>query len=377
MTRKQRVPIAVFTGNRSEYGLLRKLVKEIELDSRFELQLITSGSHLSEVQGRTVKEIEADGIKPKASVLLSLDADPQPSMAFLTAEALLKISEVLAVLRPKFLIVLGDRYETFAAASAAHLTGIEVVHLHGGETTEGAVDNKLRHAITQLSTWHFTAAEEYKERVVLMGHSSENVFNVGPMAIDQLINRKSISKSEFETLTGYAFNEKNLLVTYHSETLSSDRGLLGLTALLKALERVECNILFTHPNPDEGGSLILERIYDFMKTHSHRSFVFPSLGADLYVPSLYLFDVMVGNSSSGIIEAPITGLPVVNIGDRQSGRLRYGNVVDARADWEDIFLKINTCLALDRQNSRRDSFETFKSPTKEIMQWLVRETIDL
>ena len=377
MARKSALPIAIFTGNRSEYGLLKDLIRRVELDDRFELQLIVSGSHLSESQGKSVQEIEADGIKSKAAIELSLDINPQPSMAFLAAEVLSKISETLAILKPRFLIVLGDRYETFAAAAAAHLTGIEVVHLHGGETTDGAIDDKLRHAITQLSTWHFTAAEKYREKVICMGHSAEKVFNIGPMAIDQLKNKKDVSRSNFEALTGYSFGEKNLLVTYHSETLAADKGLTGCNALLKALERIECNILFTHPNPDDGGDLILERICEFREAYPHRSFIIPSLGARLYIPALYLFDVMVGNSSSGIIEAPITGLPVVNIGDRQSGRLRYGNVVDAKADSEDIFFKVNSCLTLDQQKTRKDSFKSFKSPAGEIMRWLIRKTIDI
>ena len=371
------IKVAVFTGNRSEYGLLRKLIKEIEDDHRFKLQLIVSGGHLSNDQGKTINEIEADGVIPAALIRLSMDGEPPPTMACLTGEALSGVGKTLESLDPKFLIVLGDRYETFAAAAAAHLQGVKVVHLHGGETTEGALDEKLRHAITQLGTWHFTAAEEYRERVIRMGHSPENVFNVGPMAIDQLLEVEEISRHDFEALTGYTFGKKNLLVTYHSETLSEDKGAKGCDALLKALERVDCNILFTHPNPDDGGRLILSRIEEFSRLNPRERTIVPSLGASLYIPALYLFDCMVGNSSSGIIEAPLTGLPVVNIGDRQRGRLRYGPVLDASTDLDDIALKIHACLDIDRQASRDVSTERLKSPATEIMHWLITETMPI
>ena len=234
--------IAVFTGSRAEYGLLKHLIKLISDDADLELQLIVSGSHLSKRYGYTITEIEADGIHPAALIPLSLDESLQTSMALLTAEALSGVSQSLDDLNPKILIILGDRYEAFAAASAAHLQGIPVCHLHGGESTYGAVDDRLRHAISQLSTWHFTAAKQYQDRVIAMGHSSESVFNVGPMVLDGLSTLNGATRFQFETQTGYRFGSNNLLVTYHPETLLFDRGVGGFKIFLKALEGLSCHI---------------------------------------------------------------------------------------------------------------------------------------
>ena len=219
--------IAVFTGSRAEYGLMRHLVASIAAEPCLRLQLIVSGSHLSACHGGTLTEIKADGHEAAALVPLSLDQKPPPSMAALTGEALDGIAQALERLQPERLILLGDRYEAFAAAAAAHLLGIDVVHLHGGETTEGAVDDRLRHAITQLSSWHFTAAEPYRQRVIAMGHSAKQVFNVGPMVLDGLLAEPNANRADFERSTGFQFGKRNLLITYHPETLLSDRGMGG------------------------------------------------------------------------------------------------------------------------------------------------------
>ena len=225
--------IAVFTGTRAEYGLLRHLIAAISVDPSLNLKLIVSGSHLSASHGSTLAEIEADGHKPAAMVELTLDKSPPPSMAFLSAQAMTGVAEVLERLEPELLILLGDRYEAFAAAAAAHLIGIQVAHLHGGETTLGAVDDRLRHAITQLSTWHFTAAEPYRQRVIAMGHPPERVFNVGPMVLDGLSGAPRAFRNAFEQSTGFSFGSRNVLITYHPETLLADRGIAGFKALLK------------------------------------------------------------------------------------------------------------------------------------------------
>jgi UDP-hydrolysing UDP-N-acetyl-D-glucosamine 2-epimerase len=326
--------IALFTGSRAEYGLLRYLIRAIEAEPALALQLIVSGSHLSARHGSTVAEIEADGIPIAACVPLSLDATPEPSMAALTAEALAGVGEALQELKPELLILLGDRYEAFAAAAAAHLQGIPVAHLHGGETTEGAVDDRLRHAITQLSHWHFTAAEPYRQRVIAMGQPPERVFNVGPMVLDGLLAAPPACCHSFEQSTGFRFGERNLLVTYHPETLLPDRGVAGFEALLTALEQVPCHVLFTHPSADAGSEPLLQRLQAFVARHPHRCWAVPSLGQERYLAALQLFDAMAGNSSSGVIEAPLVGMPVLNIGGRQAGRLRFGVVYDAPADPE-------------------------------------------
>ena len=367
--------IAVFTGSRAEYGLLRHLIAAIDADPGLALQLIVSGSHLSERHGRTVVEIESDGLHPAALVPLSLEATRPPSMAALSAEALVGVGQALERLQPQLLILLGDRYEAFAAAAAAHLLGIPIAHLHGGESTGGAVDDRLRHAITQLSTWHFTAAEPYRQRVIAMGHPPEQVWNVGPMVLDGLLAAPPASRSNFEQATGFRFGYRNLLITYHPETLLPDRGVEGFEALLAALEHVPCQVLFTHPNADAGSEALLPRLQAFVERHPDRSWALPSLGQQRYLAALQLFEAMAGNSSSGVIEAPLLGMPVLNIGGRQAGRLRLGCVYDVPPDPEAIAAGLEQVLAAgQRAGWPRPRPHLGSAPSVAILAWLRSES---
>ena len=338
--------IAVFTGSRSEYGLLRSLIKAISHEPDLSLQLIVGGSHLSQSLGFTVNEIEHDGFLPSALIPISHDTNNLQSMATLTSEALFGTGQALEELKPDLLILLGDRFETFAAASASHLLGIPVVHIHGGETTIGAIDDRLRHAITQLSSWHFTSADVYRQRVIAMGHPSQNVFNVGPMVIDGLINSTDISRHEFESRFNYRFGARNLLVTYHPETLSSDFGISSFEVFLDALACMDCHILFTQPNADTGSTKIRDLISCFVSNHNERSWFVDSLGHENYLHALRLFEAMAGNSSSGIIEAPLLGMPVLNLGNRQLGRYRFGTVIDVSPQPNLSLLALDTVLEL-------------------------------
>jgi len=366
--------IAVFTGSRAEYGLLRHLIAAIAAAPGLNLQLIVSGSHLSASHGGTFAEIEADGHQPAALVPLALDQSPPLSMAALSAEVLAGLAQALEALQPERLILLGDRYEAFAAATAAHLQGIPVVHLHGGETTQGAVDDRLRHAITQLSTWHFTGAEPYRQRVIAMGHPPEHVFNVGPMVLDGLLAAPPASRSAFEQATGYRFGSRNLLITYHPETLLEDRGVAGFGALLQALEGVHCHVLFTHPNADAGRDRLLTVLEAFVKRHPKRSWAVPSLGQQRYLTALQLFEAMAGNSSSGVIEAPLLGMPVLNVGDRQTGRLRHGCVLDVPADLRSLERGLEQVLEAGRRSTwPRQRPQPASAPTQAIMAWLRTE----
>jgi UDP-hydrolysing UDP-N-acetyl-D-glucosamine 2-epimerase len=367
-------PIAVFTGSRAEYGLLRHLVRAIDAEPTLSLQMIVSGSHLSRGHGATINEIEADGIPIAARIPLSLDTIPVPSMAALSAEAMAGVNEALERLLPQMLIVLGDRYESFAAAAAAHLHGIQIVHIHGGEATEGAMDDRLRHAITQLSRWHFTAAEPYRKRVIAMGQPEERVFNVGPMVLDGLLKAPVAERSNFERSTGYRFAEKNLLVTYHPETLLPDRGVAGFEYLLKALEQISCNVLFTNPNADVGGDLLLQLVQTFCESHPRRSWQIPSLGQERYLEALQLFQAMAGNSSSGIIEAPLLGIPVLNIGKRQAGRLRHGHVIEVAPNYKAIYDGLGIVLG-EGKWVRQEQIQTAncEPPSSLIVKWIVSE----
>ena len=364
-------PIAVFTGSRAEYGLMRHLIAVIAADPGLHLQLIVSGSHLSSSHGRTLAEIEADGHQPAALVPLALDQTPPASMAALSAEALAGVAQVLEGLQPELLLLLGDRYEAFAAAAAAHLMGIPVVHLHGGETTQGAVDDRLRHAITQLSTWHFTAAEPYRQRVIAMGHPPERVFNVGPMVLDGLLAAPPATRTAFEQSTGYRFGSRNLLITYHPETLLADRGVAGFKTLLQALEATPCHVLFTYPNADAGRDQLLALLQAFVQQHPQRSWALPSMGQQRYLAALQLFEAMAGNSSSGVIEAPLLNMPVLNIGNRQAGRLRHGRMHDVPPDVELIRAGLEQVLEAGRLLSwPRPHPKFIASPSYAILTWL-------
>lgn len=366
--------IAVFTGSRADYGLMRHLIGAIAADPDLALQLIVSGSHLSDCYGHTLKEIEADGQQTAALVPLSLDESPQLSMAALTAEALAGVDQALQGLQPELLILLGDRYEAFAAAAAAHLRGIPVAHLHGGETTEGAVDDRLRHAITQLSSWHFTAAELYRQRVIAMGHPPERVFNVGPMVLDGLLAAPPACRSAFEQSTGFRFGSVNLLVTYHPETLCADLGVAGFSALLSALEQSPCHVLFTHPNADTGSDQLLALLEGFVRCHPKRCWSIPSLGQQRYLAALQLFEAMAGNSSSGVIEAPLLEMPVLNIGDRQAGRLRQATVHDVGAELPSIARGLARVLKAGQRSSwPRPRPQPDLAPSKAILRVLGRQ----
>ena len=315
-----------------------------------------------------IKEIKLDGLNPSFYIPVTINSN-KGGMCLQTAETIKGISEVLIKLDPDYLIVLGDRFETFGAATAAHLLGIKIAHIHGGETTLGAIDDKLRHAISQLSTLHFTSALKHKEKVEKMGHKKKYVFNVGPMAIDGLLNMQKLNKEEFQKKTNFSFNKKNFLITYHPETISKDLGINLFKNLLSVLDKINCNILFTSPNADFGHEIILEEIKRYINKNNSSSIFIPSLGQELYLNALRLFDCVIGNSSSGIIEAALIGNPVINIGDRQKGRYRFGKVIDvnSKKGIEDAIKEIsnkNSNFILDKEFL---SFEKLNSPTKIIL----------
>ena len=368
--------IAIFTGTRAEYGLLRELVSLIHSEQAFTLQLIVTGAHLSKSYGQTLKEIEADGFTPSALVPLSLDSDEKVAMDLLAAEALRGVSLSLRELKSDILIVLGDRYEAFAAASAGHLNNIPVLHIHGGESTLGAIDNRLRHAISQLSTYHFAASSQYAQRIIDMGHPQKHVFNVGPMVLDNLRILPECSFSDFERQTGYKFGEKNIIVTYHPETLLVDKGLSGFRSLLTALDLQSCNVLFTYPNADAGREGLIEELHSFVELKRENRFVVPSLGARLYLTALRLFDCVVGNSSSGVIEAPLLGAPVLNIGERQLGRYQHGDVLNVSANINEILDGLRSLLNREPKSTfPRPLPSHLPSPAKSILEYLKSECL--
>ena len=363
--------IAVFTGTRAEYGLMRSLIKELDNNVNYELFLLISSAHLDQKFGSTINEIKNDGFSLKHLLPISISTNNRFDMAIHTGEIIKLISQKLNDINPDYIIILGDRYESFGAATAAHLIGIEIIHLHGGETTLGAVDDKLRNGITQLSNYHFTSSEIHKKKVTDIVSSNKNVYNVGPLVIDGLLNLKSISKKEFELKTGFNFAKKNVLITFHSETLALDYGINGLINLLKELNLYKCNILFTAPNADAGSNKIIEIIKDYLNKNKNKSYYVPSLGQDLYLNALILFDYIMGNSSSGIIEAPLLKKKILNIGERQKGRFRFGSVIDVSSDRESISKALKEMFGNFKKAELNfkefKEFHTNNSPTNQII----------
>ena len=320
--------ICVVTGTRAEYGLLFWLMKEIQKDKNLELQLIVTGMHLSPEFGLTYKIIEKDfTIDKKIEMLLSSDTAIGISKAMGLAQ--ISFAESFEELKPDLLIVLGDRYEIFSATSSAMISNIPIAHLHGGETTEGAFDESIRHSITKMSHLHFTAAEEYKNRVIQLGENPRRVFNVGGLGIDNIKKLKLLSKKEFEKSINFKLNKKNIIVTFHPVTLENSTTTEQFQNLLDAIDQLkDTHIIFTKANSDTDGRIINKMIDQYVTINSNKSVVFTSLGQLRYLSALQYVDAMVGNSSSGLIEAPSFEIGTINIGDRQKGRLKASSIID-------------------------------------------------
>lgn len=322
--------ICVVTGTRAEFGLLYWLMKEIQNDSELQLQVIVTGMHLSPEFGLTYKEVEKDFlIDKKIEMLLSSDTSIGISKSIGLAQ--ISFAEAYAELNPDIVLVLGDRYEIFAAASAAMIARIPIAHLHGGEATEGLIDEPIRHSITKMAHLHFTATEEYRQRVIQLGEQPENVYNVGGLGIDNIKKLQLFSKKEFEKSVDFSLNEKNVLVTFHPVTLENSTAKDQFQELLNALDTLEnTHIIFTKANSDTDGRVINQMIDDYVSSNKHKSVAFVSLGQVRYLSALLYMDAVIGNSSSGLIEAPSFNIGTVNIGDRQKGRIKSESVIDCQ-----------------------------------------------
>lgn len=328
--------ICVVTGTRAEYGLLYWLLKEIEADKELELQVIVTGMHLSPEFGLTYKEIEKEfKINKKIEMLLSSDTSVGISKSMGLAQ--ISFAESYDELKPDIVIVLGDRYEIFSATSAAMIARIPIAHIHGGEKTEGAFDESIRHSITKMSHLHFTATEEYKNRVIQLGEHPSRVFNVGGMGIENIKRLKLLSKDEFEKSIEFKLNIKNILVTFHPVTLENSTAQEQFKELLDAIDELEdTNIIFTKANSDTDGRVINQMIDEYVTKNFQKSVQFTSLGQLRYLSALQYVDAVVGNSSSGLAEAPSFRIGTINIGDRQKGRIKASSVIDCEPNKDSI-----------------------------------------
>lgn len=330
--------ICVVTATRAEYGLLKCLLDDINAAADLELQLIVTGTHLAPEFGYTVEHIIADGmaITKKIEILLSSDSPVGVSKSMGLAQ--ISFAEAFDELAPDIVLVLGDRYELIPIVSAANIARIPVAHLNGGEITEGAIDDVIRHAVTKLSQLHFTAIEEYAQRVIQMGEQPASVFNVGEVGLDNFKRMQFFTRSEFEASIDCKLKRKNILITYHPETTEdSATSLANFNMLLVELDALTDTLLiFTKANADVGGRAINALIDEYVAAHGDKAIAFTSLGQRRYLSALHYIDAVVGNSSSGIVEAPTFKVASINMGDRQKGRIRASSVINIAANSSQI-----------------------------------------
>lgn len=329
--------ICVITGSRAEYGLLSSLMSAIKVDNELLLQVVVTNMHLSPEFGLTYKEIENDGFHIDKKVEMLLSSDTANATTKSVGLATIGFADAFEDLKPDLIVVLGDRFEILAAVTAALFYKIPVAHLHGGEITEGAYDDSIRHAITKMSHLHFTSTEEYRSRVIQLGEQPDRVFNVGAIGVENIKNTPLLSKAELEESLDFQLGEKSLLVTFHPVTLEHATAEMQCQNLLDVLEQFpEYRIIFTLPNSDTDGRIIMRKIEEFTKKYNNRSIAFTSLGKVRYLSALQYVSAVVGNSSSGIIEVPSFGIPTLNIGDRQKGRIAANSVVHCGISKEEI-----------------------------------------
>lgn len=343
--------ISLITGTRAEYGLLKPLIKLIHEASDLELQLIVTGMHLSPEFGMTINEINQDKFPIKKKIEIMLSSDTHIGISKSIGLGIISFSEIFDDLKPDLIIILGDRYEIFAAACAGMVGCFPIAHIHGGESTEGLIDEAIRHSITKMSHYHFVATEEYKKRVIQLGEHPHHVFNVGALGIENIKNTKLFDKKTLENDIDFRFGKRNLLITFHPITLEPDSSRIYMKNLLDSLSvQNETNLIFTYPNADTEGRELIKIINQFCRDHPHAK-AFKSLGQKRYFSCIKYVDGVIGNSSSGLIEVPFFRKGTINIGNRQKGRLKSESVIDCEPNKKDILKAINLLFSETFQNN--------------------------
>jgi GDP/UDP-N,N'-diacetylbacillosamine 2-epimerase (hydrolysing) len=347
--------ICIVTGSRAEYGLLYWLIREIHCDTDLELQIIATCMHLSPEFGLTYKLIENDGFYINKKVEMLLSSDTPIGISKSMGLGMIGFGEAYAELRPNIVVLLGDRFETLCASIAACVARIPIAHLHGGETTQGAIDEAFRHSITKMSHLHFAATNEYRKRVIQLGENPKRVFNVGGLGIDNIKKLKLLGREEFENSIDVKLGIKNLLITFHPVTLEHASGKEQFQNLLDALEELQdTKFIFTKPNADTEGRIIIQMIDEYVSKNSHKSTAFISLGQLRYLSAMQYVDGVVGNSSSGLSEAPTFKIGTINIGDRQRGRIKAESVIDCEPKKESILMSLKTLYSKEFQRKLKD-----------------------
>jgi len=329
--------ICIATGTRAEYGLLKPLIEKINADNNFTLQILVTGAHLSPEFGLTYRQIEADGYEIDAKVEMLLSSDTAEGITKSMGLGMIGYADALKRLSPDLLVILGDRYEMLSVASTALIFRIPIAHIHGGELTEGAYDDAIRHAITKMSALHFTSTEAYRQRVIQLGEQPERVFNVGAIGLDNFQSLQLLSKKELEEDLHITFHPYNYLVGFHPETLSDQSVEEQFDSLLQVIDiQTDSFFIFTKANADTNGRIINQMMESYVNKHPEKSSLFASLGTLRYLSVMKQVTAVVGNSSSGILEAPSTHTATINIGDRQKGRIQAESVVNCSMQKEDI-----------------------------------------
>lgn len=341
--------VCVVTGTRAEYGLLYWLMKEIQQDDELELQLVVTGMHLSPEFGLTYKQIELDGFVIDEKVEMLLSADSPSSISKSIGLGTIGFADIFSRLKPDLIVLLGDRFETFAAAQTAMIQRIPIAHIHGGELTEGLIDDPIRHSITKMAHLHFTAAEPYRQRIIQMGEQPNRVFNVGAPGIDGIKKLSLMDKEELSNSIDFNV-DYFFLITLHPITLENQTSLYYVENLLNALDKFpDYQLVFTKTNADTEGRVINEKIEEYVRNKPNSSRLYDSLGQVRYLSSLNHCSAVIGNSSSGLIEAPVFSKPTVNIGDRQRGRLKAKSVIDCGGQSLEIEQAISRALSPEFQ----------------------------
>lgn len=350
--------ICVVTGTRAEYGLLRWLIEGIEKSKKLKLQLVVTGMHLSPEFGLTVKKIQEDGYKISKKIEMLVSSDTSVGISKSIGLGIIGFSDTLNQLKPDLLIVLGDRFELLAAATPAMIARIPIGHIHGGELTEGAFDDAIRHSLTKMSYYHFAANKEYANRIIQLGENPNRVFIVGGLGIDNIKKIKFIGKKSLQRLLVFKFAKKNILVTFHPVTLEKNSSLRQFKEILKAISKFkDFGVIFTMPNADTDGRIIFREVKQYCEKNT-KCKAFISLGQEKYLSVLNYVDIVVGNSSSGLLEVPSFKIPTVNIGDRQKGRLQATSIINCLPKEKEITKAINLGLS----TKFRKKLKTVKNP---------------
>ena len=371
--------VCVVTGTRAEYGLLKPVIDKIYTDDDLELQLVVTGMHLSPEFGLTYKEIEADGYPITDKVEMLLSSDTNVGITKSMAVALMGFADSFERLRPDLVVVLGDRYEILMVASAAMIAKIPIAHIHGGELTEGLIDEAIRHSVTKMSYLHFTTTNEYRKRVIQLGEQPERVYCVGALGVENIKNTALLEKDTLEKLLGVTITAKTVLITYHPVTLENMTAQKQFQNILDAMDcKKDFFIIFTKANADTNGRIINQMIDEYVNKNSNRSIAFTSLGQLRYLSLLQFCYMVIGNSSSGLLEVPSFKIPTINIGERQRGRICADSVISCDNTLDAILESITVASSETFRNKVRESSNPYeKEHTSQQIIEIMKNALDI